>query len=202
MKNWQMIDFLEENIPEICKYIVIPDGMTKEDHDMQETLRFDFNLSQAMNDMVIYTNSNFAHERPLVIYTNYFLNMRETSYNSTSKSFVKRLKNILDLVSQIKENERNHEEYAIKEGEKLIPIMNEYQEHFGNGLFISFLKNTSDRFIALKIGESKYNVLLKEKLVDISDFSDYHDSTSEERLVPANIAIPFLKEVELLKLLK
>lgn len=200
MKNWNVIQEIEKHIPNIYDYIAIPDGLSKCDFDMEESfVLMHRKISRA--PVYIYIKTNNSHDRPIYIEQDCSMPFENTSYKSISKSFINRIKLILEVFSLMKEEDDLVRKEIIEKARILQSDLHLYQNAFENNLFIYYdIKSGIRPFIAMKIGGNIYNVDVEKKTVYLGSFCRYN--SPDCNCFDSDLAIPLIYEREMRKLLE
>lgn len=197
MKNWEVIQVLEEHIPDIMDYITIPD-IPREEFDMRDRFVMEFKTNDNNYNRVTVYSDYCGY--PLHI-CSYITQYKDTYYKTPSKAFVKRIADIVSWYNKKIEKEQLTRDKRTLKIEDLQLIADQNQKEFGNNLRVyNPARLDIEPFIVLKIGETMYNVNINKGKVDIADFSHY--GSVSERSIDADLAIPVLQEMELRRLLE
>lgn len=200
MKNWHVIDKLEEHIPNIHDYISIPDGMTKYEFDMEESFKL-VKEKLSGNYVCVKIRTNAFYDKPICIIPDYETNFRNTSYKDTSKSFIDRVKEIVEYFEYIKSIEEDSVRTMNLEIEMLENIARLHQKSFENHLFVYHdIKRSVKPFIAIKVGDSIYNIDLPKEKVYLGSFCKYNNPSYKP--FDVDLAIPLIREMQMRKLLE
>lgn len=145
-----------------------------------------------------YTNKVFVS-------TNISNDFRNTKYTKLNSSFVKRIEKILDRYKEELDDEMKTEKEMKQKSFDLQAKIDEVNEMYSNCIEVYSESDLSEPFPILVIGSRKYNINLEDEVVSLDCFTTYPAFTNpevgRESSYPLHLAIPFLQDVELFKLL-
>lgn len=132
--------------------------------------------------------------------------MRDTNYSSPSRSFVKRVREIIKRRESKIELEKQMREKAQEEADLIQAKIDKINSEFSNCIKIHRTDEYDVGFPILEIGSRKYNICLEQELVNLNGFNDIQGWNKPDNKTPfsfpLHLAIPFLQEVEMFKLLE
>lgn len=202
-----------KEIPNIDKYLTDDMEEIQEEIDNHNLISFVIDMSTDKKSFKIKVSIRYIYPRNWRDTGEYdydkitlkVTDMRSTNYGSISTSFIKRVRKIIEnRENQLLEEKQWRED--VKAEEDLIQQkINKINEDFDNCIEIYRDNEYDVGFPILVIGNEKYNICLEKNIVSLGAFRKQHywskpDKSSFDSY-PLHLAIPFLQQVELEKLL-